>query len=113
MTAQQRDMIDQILRNAPFDLGGDVAAQRPLLEGDADRDHQAQDVHRQAPLAAGRLLPGVPPGRLRGTDAAECTLWVSSTTRLGSALRPFFSRACQRSRSWITWSVPSSRHLAK
>jgi monoterpene epsilon-lactone hydrolase len=32
MTVQQRDMIDQILRNAPFDLGGDVAAQRPLLE---------------------------------------------------------------------------------
>src|SRR6204780_1963475 len=32
MTAQQRDMIDQILRDAPFDLGGDVAAQRPLLE---------------------------------------------------------------------------------
>ena len=32
MTAQQRDMIDQILRDAPFDLGGDVADQRPLLE---------------------------------------------------------------------------------
>jgi epsilon-lactone hydrolase len=32
MTAQQRDMIDQILRDAPFDLGGDVAAQRPLLD---------------------------------------------------------------------------------
>src|SRR6202046_5492457 len=32
MTAQQRDMIDQILRYAPFDLGGDVDAQRPLLE---------------------------------------------------------------------------------
>jgi epsilon-lactone hydrolase len=32
MTAQQRDMVHQILRNAPFDLGGDVAAQRPLLE---------------------------------------------------------------------------------
>src|ERR1700689_1436606 len=32
MTAQQRDMIDQLLRNAPFDLGGDVDAQRPLLE---------------------------------------------------------------------------------
>ena len=31
MTAHQRDMVDQILRNAPFDLGGDVAAQRPLL----------------------------------------------------------------------------------
>ena len=32
MTAQQRDMIDQILRSAPFDLGGDIAVQRPLLE---------------------------------------------------------------------------------
>jgi monoterpene epsilon-lactone hydrolase len=32
MTAQQRDTIDQILRNAPFDLGGDVATQRPLLD---------------------------------------------------------------------------------
>jgi acetyl esterase/lipase len=32
MTAQQRDMVDQILRNAPFDLGGDVAAQRSLLD---------------------------------------------------------------------------------
>jgi acetyl esterase/lipase len=32
MTAQQRDMIHQILRNAPFDLGGDVAVHRPLLE---------------------------------------------------------------------------------
>jgi len=32
MTAHQRDMIDQILRNAPFDLGGDVAVQRPLLD---------------------------------------------------------------------------------
>jgi len=32
MTAQQRDMVDQILRNAPFDLGGDVAAQRPILD---------------------------------------------------------------------------------
>ena len=32
MTAQQRDMVDRILRNAPFDLGGDVAVQRPLLE---------------------------------------------------------------------------------
>jgi epsilon-lactone hydrolase len=32
MTAQQRDMIDQILRNAPFDLGGDVVTQRPILE---------------------------------------------------------------------------------
>src|ERR1039457_2708810 len=32
MTAQQRDMVDQILRDAPFDLGGGAAVQRPLLE---------------------------------------------------------------------------------
>jgi epsilon-lactone hydrolase len=33
MTAPQRDMLDQVLRSAPFDLGGgDVAIQRPVLE---------------------------------------------------------------------------------
>jgi len=32
MSQQQRDTIHQILRSAPFDLGGDVAVQRPLLE---------------------------------------------------------------------------------
>jgi monoterpene epsilon-lactone hydrolase len=32
MTAQQRDQVDQLLRDGPFDLGGDVAVQRPLLE---------------------------------------------------------------------------------
>jgi epsilon-lactone hydrolase len=32
MTAQQRDTIDQMLRNAPFDLGGDIATQRPILD---------------------------------------------------------------------------------
>jgi acetyl esterase/lipase len=31
MTAQQRELVHQILRNAPFDLGGDVAIHRPLL----------------------------------------------------------------------------------
>ena len=32
MSKQQRETIDQMLRDAPFDLGGDVLAQRPLLE---------------------------------------------------------------------------------
>src|ERR1700722_3748917 len=32
MTVQQRNQIDKILRHAPFDLGGDVAVQRPPLE---------------------------------------------------------------------------------
>jgi acetyl esterase/lipase len=32
MSKQQRDTINQMLRDAPFDLGGDVSVQRPLLE---------------------------------------------------------------------------------
>ena len=32
MSKQQRETIDQMLRDAPFDLGGDVLVQRPLLE---------------------------------------------------------------------------------
>ena len=31
MTSQQRDLVHQILRDAPFDLGGAVAIHRPLL----------------------------------------------------------------------------------
>jgi epsilon-lactone hydrolase len=32
MTQQQRDLVHTLLHNAPFDLGGDVVTQRPLLE---------------------------------------------------------------------------------
>ncbi|MFZ1997059.1 MAG: alpha/beta hydrolase [Solirubrobacteraceae bacterium] len=32
MSKQQRETIEQLLRDAPFDLGGDVFVQRPLLE---------------------------------------------------------------------------------
>jgi hypothetical protein len=80
---------------------------------DHDGDDQPEDVHGQAPLAAGHLFPASFPVVPDGTEAAACTLWVSSTTRDGSAFRPFFSRACHRSRSWMAWSVPSSRHFAK
>ncbi len=48
-----------------------------------------------------------------GTWFAARIDWVSNTTALGSSRRPTFSLAWQRSRSWITWSVPSSRHRAK
>ena len=52
-------------------------------------------------LRPGIRLPASLPVVDAGTPAAACTLCVSSTTRLGSANRPRFSRACQRSRSWI------------
>jgi monoterpene epsilon-lactone hydrolase len=48
MTAQQRDTIDQILRNAPFDLGGDVTTQRPLLDQMLTSQPLPEDV-RTAP----------------------------------------------------------------
>ena len=32
MTQQQRELVHSILSDAPFDLGGDAATQRPLLE---------------------------------------------------------------------------------
>ena len=64
-------------------------------------------------LRPGTFFPASLPVVSAGTDAAAWTLCVSSTTRDGPASRPFFSRACQRSRSWMAWSVPLSRHFAK
>src|SRR5260370_31379012 len=49
MAAKQRDMVDNLLRNAPSDLGGDVDAQRPLLE---------QMLTSQPLLADVRVTPG-------------------------------------------------------
>jgi monoterpene epsilon-lactone hydrolase len=45
MSKQQRDLVHQILRDAPFDLGGDVTTQRPLLEQMLTAAPLAEDVH--------------------------------------------------------------------
>jgi acetyl esterase/lipase len=45
MSKQQRETIDQMLRDAPFDLGGDVLVQRPLLEQMLTGHPLAHDVH--------------------------------------------------------------------
>jgi monoterpene epsilon-lactone hydrolase len=55
MTAKQRSKIDQILREASFDLGGDVAAQRPLLEQMLTSQPRPADVR----LTSGQL-GGIP-----------------------------------------------------
>ena len=49
MTAQQRELVHQILRDAPFDLGGDVAVHRPLLEQMLTAQPLPDDV---------RMMPG-------------------------------------------------------
>ena len=44
MSKQQRETIDGMLRNAPFDLGGEVAVQRPLLDEMLTAHPPADDV---------------------------------------------------------------------
>jgi monoterpene epsilon-lactone hydrolase len=44
MSQQQRETIDQLLRDAPFDLGGDVLVQRSLLEQMLTGQPLADDV---------------------------------------------------------------------
>ncbi|HTX12799.1 MAG TPA: alpha/beta hydrolase fold domain-containing protein [Solirubrobacteraceae bacterium] len=44
MSKDQREAIDQMLRDAPFDLGGDVLIQRPLLEQMLTGQPLADDV---------------------------------------------------------------------
>jgi monoterpene epsilon-lactone hydrolase len=44
MTLQQREMVHQLLRDAPFDLGGEVHTQRPLLEHMLTTQPLPQDV---------------------------------------------------------------------
>ena len=48
MSQHQRDHIHQILRDAPFDLGGDVLEQRPLLEQMLTASPLPADVHTTA-----------------------------------------------------------------
>lgn len=72
-----------------------------------------RDRPRDTPAVAAGRGRAVLPVVSAGTPAAAWMLCKSSTTRLGSDNRPRLSRACQRSRSWIVWSVPSSRHVAK
>ena len=55
MTTQQRKAIDQVLRNSPFDLGGDVATQRPLLDQMLTSHPLMSDVH-----ATPGIMGGIP-----------------------------------------------------
>ena len=66
MSEEQRAMIHQLLRDTPFDLGGGVAANRPLLEQILTAEPLPDDVR----TCAGEL-GGVPVvfAELRGVDA--------------------------------------------
>ena len=96
MTAQQRDMIDQILRNAPFDLGGDPPAQRSPRRRPAPPPRP--DAHLAA-AASGRPSNARRPGwhprglhRHRARRAARHHL-PHSRRRLRARLRGGIGRA--------------------
>lgn len=55
MSRQQRDALDQLLRDAPLDIGGDVAVQRPLFEAMAGAQPLPDDV-----AVTHRVLGGIP-----------------------------------------------------
>ena len=57
MSLQQREMVRQILRDAPFDLGGEAHTQRPLLEQMLTARPMPEDV-RTTPGELG-LVPAV------------------------------------------------------
>lgn len=76
----------------------------------ARRDHhhgddQPHDVGDDPALTARVLLSTSRSVVAASALFAARTVWKSITTPVGSSARPAFSRTCQRSRSWITWSA--------
>lgn len=55
MSRQQRQALDQLLRDGPLDIGGDVAVQRPLFESMAGAQPLPDDV-----AVTHRVLGGIP-----------------------------------------------------
>jgi monoterpene epsilon-lactone hydrolase len=55
MTPQQRDALDQLLRDGPLDIGGDVDIQRPVFEAMAGAQPLPSDV-----AVTRRLVGGIP-----------------------------------------------------
>ena len=81
-----------------------------------------QELRRgvDAGLIALRIVPwlwNLPPDDRRYyplyATCVELGIPFCTQTAVESSVRPAFSRAWQRSRSWMAWSVPSSRHRAK
>jgi hypothetical protein len=55
MSQQQREVLDQLLREGPLDIGGDVHVQRPIFESMASAQPLPGDV-----AVTQRVLGGIP-----------------------------------------------------
>ena len=68
MSQEQRQLVDQLMRENPFDLGGDVATQRPLLEALLSAHPVPSDVITSEGTLGGRpaISVEVPPATTPG-----------------------------------------------
>ena len=94
MSTEQRETVEQMLRDTPFDLGGDVVTQRPLLEQMLTGHPLPPDVHTTtgSSVESRWSLSQSPVPRPR-RDPPLARRWVRP--RLGEQLR----RLCLRPRS--------------
>src|SRR5262245_11226446 len=100
-------------------MGRDVAEQErnrhPIIEtgtGNEDRQHQAQRIDQQMPLAPFDFLAPIIPARGAPTSVA-LTDWLSMHAALGVGSRPAATRVRSRKACTILAQVPSSHHRAK
>ena len=94
MSQQQRDALDQLLRDAPLDLGGDVAEQRVIFE----EMMAAIPVPADVTTSSGSL-GGIPVVNVEaaGADHAESSsTCTAGRTRSGRPPRPSVSHRTSR-----------------
>ena len=98
MSLQQREMVRQILRDAPFDLGGEAHTQRPLLEQMLTARPMPEDVRTT-------------PGELGGVPAVFIDLDQPPSRRdLAHARRRFRGRLRRRLGGSRLGPGPKGRH---
>ncbi|HTA34469.1 MAG TPA: hypothetical protein VK721_13710 [Solirubrobacteraceae bacterium] len=77
MSQQQRDALDQLLRDAPLDLGGDVAERRVILEEMMAASPVPADVTTSAGSLGGIPVVNVAPDK-------ECAIPGQGSRGLGA-----------------------------
>jgi hypothetical protein len=86
VSQQQRDALDQLLRDAPLDLGGDVAEQRVIFEDMMAAIPSPADVTTSSGSLGG--IPVVNVGSRALTAPASSSTCTAGRTRSGRPPRP-------------------------
>lgn len=101
MSQQQREALDQLLRDGPLDIGGDLDFQRPLFESMASAQPLPGDVAVSQRVLAG--IPVIDIGTYRGLiEEGQPAERIAVAGESARAARPrtgkqnlFLSRQCQ------------------